>query len=149
MKKIFVFLAGLILFCCGSLVAVEAPKPVAAALRPVVEYDDAGARDPFQGLIEAPNAQGGQAAPKATDKQRLDLAKFSVQGVISGSGTPCAIINGAVVKVGSVVLGAKIMEIDKTGITLLYQDETYVLLTPAQASLFPLKEEKQGGRNEK
>jgi len=149
MKKISVFLAGLVLFWCEPVMAVDAPKGSPVFWRPVVEYNDSGSTDPFESRIEPERAEDSRESAGTQPKQELDLTKFSVQGIISGSGIPCAIINGEVVKAGSMVSGAKIVKIDKTGITLLYQDETYVLLTPVQAQSLPRNAEKQGGLDEK
>ncbi len=50
-----------------------------------------------------------------------------VQGVVWGGAMPQAIINNKVFNIGDVIEGAKVIEINKKGVILLYKDRTYLL----------------------
>ncbi len=151
LKITFVFLGVVILSWQKAGIAQDEAKNPVPALRPAVEYDDAGARDPFESRIEAESVKSApdEQSAKSVDAKKQEFAKLTVQAMIFGSGTPCAIINGAVVKIGSVIEEAKVSKIDKNGVTLLYQNEAYILPAPIQAQLALIKERKQGGPNEK
>jgi len=50
-----------------------------------------------------------------------------VQGVIWGGAMPQAIINNRVINIGNVIEGAKVIDINKKGVVLLYKDHNYLL----------------------
>lgn len=150
LKIAFLFFAAFILFWQKPAMPADAVKESAAVLRPVVEYN-VTEHDPFENPL-ATSAKGKDKAEDesvAAKKVNLKLSDFSVTGIISGADNPCAIINNEVVKVGSVIKEAKIIKIDKTGITLSYQDEEYILPAPIQVMPALMQGAKQGGSNEK
>ena len=59
---------------------------------------------------------------------KLDLSKLKIQGIIWGVKTPQAIINNTVLKVGDLVEGAKILNIEKKGITFDFNGEIFNLV---------------------
>ena len=50
-----------------------------------------------------------------------------VQGVVWGGIMPQAIINDRVINIGDVIEGAKVIDISKKGVILLYKDRKYLL----------------------
>lgn len=50
-----------------------------------------------------------------------------VQGVVWGGAMPQAIINNRVTNIGDVIEGAKVIDISKKGVILLYKDRKYLL----------------------
>ncbi|MFA5090010.1 MAG: hypothetical protein WC510_03100 [Candidatus Omnitrophota bacterium] len=50
-----------------------------------------------------------------------------VQGVVWGEPMPQAIINNRVINMGDVIEGAKVIDISKKGVVLLYKDRKYLL----------------------
>ncbi len=55
------------------------------------------------------------------------LPAMTVAGVVWNTDRPQAIINGQIVGIGDIVSGAKILEIQKMGITFLFQGRTETL----------------------
>ncbi len=97
-------------------------------VRPNVEYKAQGLRNPFEqpALVSEPdNVEGGIIIkPEAGE-----LAQLTVQGIIWGGNLPQAIINNKVVKVGDVLEGAEIVDINKEGVTVLFAGIDYKLTT--------------------
>lgn len=75
-------------------------------------------RDPFKSYLPE------MEVPKATPFQ---LNRLNITGIIWDTDLPLAIINGKVYKVGDEILGAKILGIDRRGVLLDYEGETYLL----------------------
>jgi hypothetical protein len=90
--------------------------------RPKVEYKAQGSRDPFRPLVTEKKISAA-AAPEP-DKM---LPNFTVQGVVWGGVFPQAIINNQVVKKGDMLGEAKVIEIGKEGVTVLFANQEYTL----------------------
>ena len=90
--------------------------------RPKVEYKAQGLRDPFQPLLTEQKVNN-----VAVPQEEKPLPNFTVQGVVWGGVFPQAIINDKIVKIGDMLGEAKILEIDKKGITVLFANKEYVL----------------------
>ncbi|MCM8779630.1 MAG: general secretion pathway protein GspB [Candidatus Omnitrophica bacterium] len=87
-------------------------------LQDKIKYTSSNLRDPFTlALPQAPVAP----APKGP------LPQFKIEGYVWGSSLPQAIIDGKVYSEGDVIQGAKIMKIDKDGITVLFNEITYII----------------------
>jgi len=86
--------------------------------RPVVEYKSGQLRDPFRQLTVAKEKKA--AGEKKVDLMQAgsNLGNLEVQGIIWGGRFPQAIVNDRVLTVGDTIEGAKILSIDKNGITL-------------------------------
>ncbi|PIQ86785.1 MAG: hypothetical protein COV73_04175 [Candidatus Omnitrophica bacterium CG11_big_fil_rev_8_21_14_0_20_43_6] len=104
--------------------------------RPVMEYKSGKFRDPFKTYLvtEQPKPAAQETAVEIETPQ-FDFNKVKVQGIIWGVSIPQAIINDQVVTVGDLVEGAKILAIDKKGITLSYYGQTFDLSAPRQVSV--------------
>ncbi|MCX5711533.1 MAG: hypothetical protein NTY47_00455 [Candidatus Omnitrophica bacterium] len=147
-NKIFIILNFLsIAFCClaasalaqdqtySSLSAEENNTPQVeqsvsnnpeGLLRPKAEYEAGTLRDPFIQVNEqVPSATTQQATQQ---QPRPDLR---VSGIIWGGVFPQAIINDKVVKVGDVVDGVTILEINKDYINVSYSGVKSKLNSPA------------------
>lgn len=119
---------------------------------PEVEYTADGMRNPFQGYIEQKEIIDVGAA----GEEEMTLPSFTVQGVVWG-GVPQAIVNDKIVKAGDMIDEAKIIEISKKGITVLYHDRRYNIMSPSavtmenlEQALKTIEENKtlRGGQNE-
>lgn len=55
----------------------------------------------------------------------IALPKFSVTGIVWGKPSPRAIIDNRVYKTGDVIKGAKILDITKQGIHMIYQEQEF------------------------
>lgn len=73
------------------------------------------------------------------DEPYFDLSQYTVEGLIWGISNPKAIINGNIYslgdKLGDKFGGAEIAKISKDGITLIFQDEEYVITTKPVLSI--------------
>lgn len=111
----------------------EAKKAVTqeeTTIRTPVEYKAQDLRDPFQENIEEEPAQ--------VEEQKIEEGKTTqpppslvVQGLIWGSDLPQAIINSNVVKIGDTVEGAQIINIDKNGVTILFDGQKHNISSPS------------------
>jgi hypothetical protein len=82
-----------------------------------IEYTSANLRDPF--TLSLPQ--------ETVVVETGPLPGFKIEGYVWGSSIPQAIIEGTVYSEGDMVKGAKIVKIDKTGITLLYNGNKYIV----------------------
>jgi len=92
-------------------------------IRPKVEYKADTLEDPF---VE-PFISSGAAVD--TSFTGASLSNFTVQGLIWGGNFPQAIINNKVLKVGDTIEDARVISIDKTGVSLFYNERQYRLST--------------------
>lgn len=111
--------------------SAESAVPVVA--RPGVEYRAQEFRDPFEKAIKEPQAQAAtQAAANATRRGSEDFIRnLKLQGTILGGRFPQAIINNNVVKVGDIISGARILNIDEKGVSLFLDNRIYNISSPA------------------
>ena len=102
-------------------------------LRPVLEYQSEGVRDPFLDYLPEKQEQKAQAEVKEDFANKLKT--LEVQGIIWGSGMPQAIVNNKVIRAGDMLEGgARVTSINKAGITLMMDDIEYKLGPPAVSS---------------
>ncbi len=144
-----IFAAGVGLKNIEKLEKMEERIPLEPIVRPKVEYNAEGLRDPFQtpfieeeaaALREPVVSEGSMTGPV--------LPPLTVQGIIWGGKFPQAIINNKVVKAGDTTIdGVRVISIDKVGITLFFGGKEYNLPSPA-AGVSPDKKP-QGGQDEK
>lgn len=79
-------------------------------------------RDPLLSPIESLPVQ--DAAPPSAEALPRE---FSVQGMVWGVNRPACIMNGKVYSVGDEIEGARILEITKEGILLMFQGKTFTV----------------------
>ncbi|MCX5669031.1 MAG: hypothetical protein NTX89_02790 [Candidatus Omnitrophica bacterium] len=117
------------------ITAGEANTVEGIIARPVMEYESDKLRDPFERYLvkEVPKELPQEITDSA--KPKLDLSKLKVQGIIWGVKTPQAIINAKVLTVGDLIEGAKILKIEKKGVTLGFNGEIFDLAVPGQSSV--------------
>jgi hypothetical protein len=141
-KKII--LIFLVIFAFQGASAAKEPT-LKALLRPSLDYDAGNEKDPFGEAPEQPKSQGKDAQ---TGTAALPLPSMNIQGLIWGGKFPQAIINGKVVKIGEVIEGAQIIEINKEGVVLSYDNRNYTLRSPAISKLENMQNRLQGGQDE-
>jgi type II secretory pathway component PulC len=113
----------------------EASKKYETITRPKVEYKASGSRDPFTGIAIEENIKD---IVSDVSSPPPDL---KVQGIIWGGRLPQAIINNKVLKVGDTVQNAKVINIGKDGVTVLFGGRNFTLGSPAAGSAATNKEE--------
>lgn len=133
---LFALRSGPLLKEIDDLENEEQPPAIAieTIVRPKPEYKATGLRDPFQSQIyESEDWKATQKAAdiKAAAEEEKPLPSLNVQGVIWGGNFPQAIINDKVVKVGDVVEGVSIVNIDKYGIEVFFENRKHILPSPA------------------
>lgn len=94
--------------------------------RPKVEYKADALEDPFTEPFVTSKATGTNASSNSVE---TSLPNFTVQGLIWGGNFPQAIINNKVLKVGDTIEGARIISIDKAGVSLFFNERQYRLST--------------------
>lgn len=95
-------------------------------VRPVVEYGAQGLRNPFEQSALISQSTEGEVGLKSEARK---LPQLTIQGIIWGSTLPQAIVNNKVVKVGDILDGAEVTEINKEGVILLFAGVSYKLTT--------------------
>jgi hypothetical protein len=103
--------------------------PGEVIVRPRVDYDSEALKDPFM----APGAQI-PVEEEAAAVENLPLPTLTVQGVIWGAKIPQAIINNTVVKTGDTIEGARILSIDKEGVTIFFQGRQVKIPAPSMGA---------------
>ena len=116
----------------------QAPEII---VRPDIEYASENLRDPFRGFIEE-----RVTAVKEEEKAEIPLPSLNVQGIIWGGKFPQAIINHRVVKVEDTIEGARIIDINKDGVTVFFNNRKYNLSSPAAVGLENLEKKPKGGK---
>lgn len=130
------FLIIILVFVSGEVFAVPVKASVEVSLRPHLEYDAGGTRDPFGDVLGQPEEQRVSAEGElAAGSQAAPLPTLSIQGLIWGGRFPQAIVNGKVVRIGDAVEGAQITDINKEGIVLFYDNRRHILRPPAMVNL--------------
>lgn len=111
----------------------EKQVPLERIIRPNVEYKAEGLRDPFEEL----GVQEGAAAKEAGGPESAGTPPpvLNVQGLIWGGALPQAIINDKVVKAGDTIDGARITDITKEGVSVLFEGRQYNLSSPAASTV--------------
>lgn len=112
--------------------------------RPKREYRADDLRDPFRGYEEK-KEKPAEFVPPPPQQIEQPLPNLEIQGVIWGGRILQAIINNKIVKIGDVIEGVQIVNINKDGITVLFGGKEYNLSSPAITNLEDLK----GGKDEK
>jgi len=94
--------------------------------RPTVEYKADDLEDPFKEPFSTSKPAGTDTF---SNPMETSLPNFTVQGLIWGGDFPQAIINNKVLKVGDTIEDARIVSIDKAGVSLFYNERQYHLST--------------------
>ena len=119
-----------------ELERIERTPPPERIARPKVEYKAGDLRDPFKKpeslSTQKPEVSGTQVT------QEKPLPSLTVQGLIWGGSFPQAIINNKVVKIGDTIDKVSIINIDKDGVTVSFEETEYRLPSPA-AGVKPFK----------
>jgi hypothetical protein len=105
---------------------VEVSKNTEVITRPNVEYRAQGLRNPFEQPVLVSESDNVESSLKF---EVAKLPQLTVQGIIWGGNFPQAIINNKVVKIGDVLEGAEVVEIEKEGVTVLFAGVDYKLTT--------------------
>lgn len=127
-----------ILFLAGALFADRNSFSLAADKdAPVLR--SSVIRDPFLPLYPKKDTEKKTTSMKTTPVVRSAVttgsrsSEFTVQGLVWGQAIPQAIINNKVVSVGDTIDDAKVIDISKEGVRLLYQNDI-ILIKPQIAA---------------
>lgn len=122
--------------------AIQQLEQGASTLVPVVEYTAEGVRDPLASLLAGPAPEpaasgpaAGSAAPAAPGDVPPTPPAVTIQGIIVGE-RPQAIIDRTLYQVGDTVQGvARIVAIDRSGVTLEVQGFQFLVSPTGAATL--------------
>jgi type II secretory pathway component PulC len=109
----------------------EAPQPAKGQLGPGAIYAASDLRDPFELPIVVPEEETQEVKEEAAAeiKPKLsDSVSLTIQGMVWNSDNPLVIINNQILRKGEILTfpqgsaidKAKIMDINKDGVTILY-----------------------------
>jgi hypothetical protein len=104
-----------------------------------IEYTAETLKDPFQEEMREVKEEPIQTGP---------LPSLTVQGIVWGGAFPQAIINSKVVKIGDTIEEARIIEISKDGIIVVYGNKKYNLSAPAVTQAENFQKKAEGGTHE-
>jgi hypothetical protein len=143
-KRVGVFLiTGILIFLFKEIKAMPEAVPE-NALIPNIEYKAGELRDPFQSPQK--EKQIKEQLPQKQIQER-PLPALAVKGIVWGSTLPQAIINNKVVKIGDTIDEVQIVDINKFGVIVSFENRQYNLPSTS-AVLESLKEKLKGGNDE-
>jgi len=128
------------------------PSAVALPVLPQIKYEADALRDPFPPPPEKKAIQKVDVQDKQSETIKpVDITppSLTIQGIIWGGVLPQAVINGKVVKVGDTIEEAKITNISKDGIEIVFKNQTFHLVSPSIAQREQLEQRAKGGPGEK
>jgi len=109
-----------------------------------IEYKAGNLRDPFQSPQKQKEPEKQMAERQMPERP---LPTLTIQGIVWGGKFPQAIINNKVVKIGDTVNEVQIVDINKSGVTVSFENREYNL--PSTTALLEnSKERLKGGKNE-
>jgi len=131
MKKRVLFIICLFISYGLNLIVIYAQKETVLFGPSSDVYTSYSLKDPFEDPFrpKIKTKKDLKTAPPEEEKPK-PLPTFNIQGVIWEGTVPMAIINNKVVKVGDVLEEARILGIDKEGVSFLYYGREYKLLAP-------------------
>lgn len=98
------------------------------------EYAGSGFRDPFESQLPEPVIEVPVQAA-ATEEEQIQPPEppaITVESQISGGPIPQVIIGGKIFRVGDKVQEALIIRIDREGVEVLYQGQTFLFPAPSR-----------------
>ena len=100
----------------------EPPRVEAPLVRPHYTAEAQAMRDPTVSLLPAePSAQDATASLSNASQRQTETPRFPalvVHGIVWGTARPQALMNGGLYEVGDVVEGARILAIQRSGVTI-------------------------------
>ena len=111
-----------------------------------LNYNASDFRDPFKSYIPSEKEKVGLTVGNIeVIEKEVVLPQFEVQGVVWGTSLPMAIIDGQILSIGDKIREAKIVEITRDYIALIYEDKRFSIHTTyigSSDSETPMQEEK-------
>ena len=101
------------------------------AERPDIEYEAQDLKDPFEPpieKIELIEELEEEVMPEA--EPELPLPSLGVEGLVWGGSLPLAIINKKIVRIGDMIEGVQIIDINKEGIDISFDNRSHHLPSP-------------------
>jgi len=94
----------------------------------IPEFNPIATRDPFMSQFpkkETEKKKSGVLVP--IKKEEIRPPEFTIQGLVWGKISPQAIVNNTVVGLGDSINEAKIIDINKEGIKILFKEEVFFI----------------------
>ncbi len=123
MKKIIfisLFIYGL--FACSFFAGIVLSEVIT---RPEVSYTAGDLTDPFLNESAKEGIFKKEEYVPVEDIKDIQVPSLVVNGLIWGGAFPQAIINNKVLKVGDTIEGARIKDINKDGVTMLFSGKKF------------------------
>jgi len=122
---IFVILVFIFIFKPNKVALSEGLSLV--PLRPNVEYKSEELKDPFEPPEEEKKPEAEPEKQIMPEVKPAPTPVLKIEGLVWGGRLPQAIINQKVVKIGDIIEGAQIVDINREGVTLTFNNSQYNL----------------------
>ena len=122
---IFVILVFIFIFKLNKTLFSEDLSLV--TLRPNVEYKSEELKDPFEPPEEEKKPEAEPEKQIMPEVKPAPPPVLKIEGLVWGGRLPQAIINQKVVKIGDIIEGAQIVDINREGVTLTFNNSQYNL----------------------
>lgn len=108
-------------------------------ISPQINYNAYEFRDPFESYlpkeeVQALSEQDQELMDAEAEQQPKPLPPLNIQGIIWKGKLKQAIINNRVVKIGDEIEEAKVVAIEREGITFIYDKREYKVNAPAYST---------------
>lgn len=80
-------------------------------------------------VVETPAIEQPVEIPVIIEEKTFNVSVYRLEGVVWGAYAPKAIINSKIYTVGDIIDEAEVKKIDKAGVTVLFNEEEYVIRT--------------------
>jgi len=130
LKKIIIFVIPSLIFIFKLNNVALSQESSLVPLRQNVEYKSEEFKDPFQPPEEKEPEVEQKEQITEEAKPPAPLPALKIEGLVWGGRFPQAIINQKVVKIGDAIEGAQIVDINREGVTLNFNNTQYNLPSP-------------------
>jgi len=128
--KTIIFVISVLVFMAKYSEAVPETLPE-VSLRPNIEYKAQDLKDPFQPPREEKKPEEEpktEITPEVIPE--IPLPSLEIQGLVWGGNLAQAIINKKIIRIGDMIEGARIIDINKEGIIISFNKREYNLPSP-------------------
>ena len=129
-NKTITFVISVLIFMAKYSKAIPEALPE-VSLRPNIEYKAQDLKDPFQPPREEKKPEEEPKAEITPEVMpEIPLPSLEIQGLVWGGNLAQGIINKKIVRIGDMIEGAQIIDINKEGVIISFNKREYNLPSP-------------------
>ena len=129
-NKTIIFVISVLIFMAKYSKALPEALPEVSS-RPNIEYKAQDLKDPFQPPREEKKPEEEPEAEIMPEViPEIPLPFLEIKGLVWGGNLPQAIINKKIVKIGDIIEGAQVIDINKAGVIISFNKREYNLPSP-------------------